>query len=82
MSSTNEQQPDQQRIVATLAAQCRVPIGEMAALYEHARAELALGAHVTKYLHIFATRNVLDALHRREPDVANPTPGAAARLLA
>jgi hypothetical protein len=51
-------QPDPQRIVATLAHEFHVPIHEVAALYERERAELALGAHVAKYLHIFAIRNV------------------------
>jgi hypothetical protein len=66
MPATNEKQPDQKRIVASLAAECHLPIGEMATLYEHERAELALGAHITKYLHIFATRNVLDVLRQRD----------------
>jgi Protein of unknown function (DUF3562) len=65
MPSTNEKQPDQMRIVAALASECRVPIGEMAALYEHQRAELALGAHITKYIHIFAIRKVLEIVHER-----------------
>jgi len=37
-------------------------LGEMAALYEHARAELAPGAHITKLLHVFATRSVRKSL--------------------
>lgn len=66
MPTMNEKQPDQKRIVAALASECHVPIGEMATLYEHERAELALSAHITKYLHIFATRNVLEILRRRD----------------
>ena len=65
MPAMFEKEPDQNRLVALLAAECHVPIGEMATLYEHERAELALGAHITKYLHIFATRNVMDILERR-----------------
>jgi Protein of unknown function (DUF3562) len=68
MPTTNENQPDQKRIVASLALECRVPIGEMAALYEHERAELALGAHITKYIHIFATRKVLENHRERGLD--------------
>jgi hypothetical protein len=68
MPSTIEKQPDQKRIVASLAAEFHVPIGEMATLYEHERAELALGAHITKYIHIFATRNVLETLRERGLD--------------
>jgi len=55
-----------ERIVSSLATQRHLPIGDMATLYEHERAELALGAHITKYLHIFATRNVLDVLRQRD----------------
>jgi len=68
MPATIEKEPDQQRLVALLAAECHVPVGEMAMLYEHERAQLALGAHITKYLHIFATRNVLELLERRGLD--------------
>lgn len=66
MSSTNEKQPDQGRIVASLASECHLPIAEMAMLYEQERAELAPVAHITKYLHIFATRNVLESLRRQD----------------
>jgi hypothetical protein len=65
MSASNEKQPDQGRIVASLAVECRMPVGEMAALYERERAKLAVGAHLTKFLHIFATRNVVEILRRR-----------------
>lgn len=65
MSASNEKQPDQGRIVASLAVECHMPFGEMAALYEHERAELAVGAHLTRFLHIFATRNVLEVLRLR-----------------
>jgi hypothetical protein len=65
MSASLEKQPDQGRIVASLAAEWHVPVDEMAALYEHERAKLAEGAHFTKFLHIFATRNVLEILRQR-----------------
>jgi hypothetical protein len=65
MPASPDKQPDQKRIVAALAVKCHMPVGEMAALYEHERAELALGAHITKFLHIFATRNVLEILRKR-----------------
>ena len=67
MPAPHEKQPDEKRIVATLAAECHVPINEVAILYEHERAELALGARVTKFLHIFAIRNVLEILRARVP---------------
>jgi hypothetical protein len=66
MPAPHETQPDQKRIVATLAAECQVPIDEMATLYEHERAELALGARITKFLHIFAIRNVQEILRARD----------------
>lgn len=74
MPATIQKQPDQNRIVASLASECRVPIGEMTALYEHERAELALGAYITRYLHIFATRNVLEVLRRRDLDKQSSAP--------
>ena len=68
MPASHEKQPEQGRIVASLAIECHMPVGEMAALYEHERAELALGAHITKFIHIFATRNVLEILRKRGLD--------------
>jgi hypothetical protein len=63
MMTTKAGKPiDQKRIVARLAAKCHVPVGEMATLYETERAKLAAGAHITKYLDVFATRHVLEAL--------------------
>ena len=68
MPASREKQPDQGRIVASLAVECHVPVAEMAALYEHERADLALSARITKFLHIFATRNVLEILRKRGLD--------------
>ena len=82
MPSTNQKQPDQERIVASLATECHLPIGEMATLYEHERAALALGAHITKYLHIFATRNVLDVLRQRDLNKQASAAGLPASLAA
>ena len=82
MPSTNQKQPDQERIVASLATECHLPIGEMATLYEHERSELALGAHITKYLHIFATRNVLDVLRKRDLKKQASAAGLPASLAA
>ena len=65
MPNIKEKQPDQNRIVASLASEFHVPIAEMTRLYEHERAELAVGAHVTKYLDIFTTRNVQEILRQR-----------------
>jgi hypothetical protein len=57
--------PDQKRIVAALASQCHMTIDEMTTLYERERAQLALGAHIIKFLDIFATRHVLEAFRMR-----------------
>lgn len=65
MPNMNLLQPDQSRIVESLALECHISVTEMANLYEGARAELALGARITKYLHIFAIRNVLETFDRR-----------------
>jgi hypothetical protein len=80
MPAAKDKQPDQSRIVASLAKECHVPIGEMAALYEHELAELASGARITKYLHIFATRKVLEVLHQRDLDKEISAPGTCALL--
>jgi hypothetical protein len=75
MPSQNEKLPDQAQIVASLAAECHVPVGDMALLYEHERMALAQGAHLTKFLHIFAIRNVLEILRKRDlaKEVWQPT---------
>jgi hypothetical protein len=81
MTASHEKQPDQGQIVASLAVACHLPVAEMAALYETERAELAFGARITKFLHIFATRNVLEILRQRELD-KQPSTSADAALLA
>jgi hypothetical protein len=58
-----------------------MPVGEMAALYEQERAKLATGAHITKFLHIFATRKVLEILSKRGPE-RRPAGRAKPALLA
>lgn len=68
MSAPAEKQPDQSRIVAFLAKESQQPVADVAELYEHERAELALGARVTKFLHIFAIRNVQKILRQRAAD--------------
>jgi hypothetical protein len=73
---------DQKRIVALLAAESQMSIDDMAALYERERAELALGARNTTFLHIFATRNVQEVLRRRSLDKKALTPAGSARLAA
>ena len=86
MSAAQEQQPDHKRIVASLAEESQVPVEDVVELYEHEYAELAIGAHITKFLHIFAIRNVQEILRRRGIDrlakraAGGPRP-AAERLL-
>lgn len=60
-----DRQPDQKRIVAFLAQESHLSIDDVATLYERERATLALGAHLAKFLHIFAIRNVQDILRER-----------------
>jgi hypothetical protein len=70
MPSKPAKYPDQKqkRIVARLAAQCQVPVDEMAALFETERAKLAAGAHITKFLDVFATRHILENIRLRALD--------------
>ena len=68
MNIAADKQPDPARIVAVLAQEAHRPVAEVADLYAHAHAELALGAHITKFLHIFAIRNVQDILRRQARD--------------
>jgi hypothetical protein len=65
MSTQADRLPDQMRIVAALASQCHMTIDEMTTLYERERAQLALGAHIIKFLDIFATRHILEAFRVR-----------------
>ena len=80
MPPAKEKEPDQKRIIALLAKECQMPVGEMTTLYELERAELASGAHITKYLHIFATRKVLEILHQRDLDKEISAPGKSALI--
>jgi|NGEPerStandDraft_6_1074524.scaffolds.fasta_scaffold03677_2 hypothetical protein len=74
----HDKQPDQKRIVAFLAEESHMPIDDVATLYEHERAELALGAHIAKFLHVFAIRNVQEILRKRgRDDRALTSPGSA-----
>ncbi len=68
MLARQDRQPDQKRIVAFLARESRVPIEDVAKLYEHERAELAVGARLTTFLHVFAIRNVQEILRKRSAD--------------
>lgn len=80
MPAPQEKQPDQKRIVAFLAEQAHVPVDDVATLYEHERAELATGAHITRFLHIFAIRNVQEILRKRIARERTTTLGRAVPL--
>jgi hypothetical protein len=65
MSTKAGKPPDQRRIVAALASQCHTTVDEMTTLYERERAQLALGAHIIKFIDIFTTRHILEAFRLR-----------------
>jgi len=54
-----------QRAIESLAEESRVPVNEVARLYEDARAELEAGARIRSFLGIFALRNVRKTLRER-----------------
>jgi len=56
----------QQRSIEFLAEESRVPIDEIAQLYEVERAALEMGARITRFLPIFALRKVRAALRQRD----------------
>jgi hypothetical protein len=72
-----EKSPDlkQKRVLARLAAQYHVPVAELTTLFETERSKLAAGAHITKFLDVFATRHVLEAMQLRV--TAKPVPTSA-----
>ncbi len=74
-----EKSADQTRIVALLAQEAHLRVDDVAKLYEHERAELAACAHVSKFVHIFATRNVQEVLRQR--GIEKPALFAAGRVL-
>ena len=80
MPAPHEKPPDQKRIVATLAEESHMPVDDVTRLYEHERAELAVGAHITKFLHVFAIRNVQEILRKRNLDKQTLALGATPLL--
>ena len=59
-----------QRIVMSLANEAKVPVEEIAQLYEDKHAELDSEARIKSFLPIFAIRGVQDALRRRRSSSA------------
>ena len=74
---TPDSELDQSRTVVRLAEEFHAPVDAVAAMYERERADLANGARVTTFLHIFAVRNVEDALRVRRSGESSVTSGAA-----
>ena len=58
--------------VELLARESKVPAAEVARLYEHARAELEVGARIKSFLGIFALRRVRRILRQRETSSTVP----------
>lgn len=86
MSAPEEKQPDQQGIVALLAQEREVPVDDVARRCEHGHAALAIGAHITSFLHSFATRDPREILRNRGVEglalpAAGRPPLVAQRLL-
>lgn len=65
MAPSKYERPDQGKIVSRLAAEFELTLDEVTALYDCECATLAIGAHVTKFLHIFAIRHVQEALQKQ-----------------
>ena len=81
MSASQERQQDQhKRIVAFLAQDSDVPIADVATLFEHGRAELAVGARITTFLNIFAICHVQVILRMRSSDKRTVTFGGVSPL--
>jgi len=77
MTASADKQPDQTRIVSFLAEESHRPVADVALLYERERAELASIAHITKFLHIFAIRNVQGILHQQALVESGAQPAAS-----
>lgn len=71
------QESDRKRTLAVLAEQFHAPVGDVAALYERERADLACGARVMTFLDIFVVRKVEDALRQRGRDEPASTSSAS-----
>ena len=61
-----------QRAIELLARESRVPIEEVARLYEGKRAELEFGARMTSFVPIFAIRRVREMLRQRTAGMRTP----------
>lgn len=62
----------QQRAIELLARESRLPINEVAQLYEDERAGLAVDARITRFLPILALRKVRALLRQRSIGIRAP----------
>lgn len=65
MDTDGSKESYQQRAIEYLSKESLVPIDEVEELYEHERAELAVGARIIGFLPILAIRKVRAALRQR-----------------
>ncbi len=65
MFAEQGKQADRKRLVEFLSQESKVPIDEVAHLYEDELAELDIGARIKSFLPIFAIRNVQETLRKR-----------------
>ena len=65
MYADHSKESHHQRTIEFLAREARVPVDEVAQLYEDARAKLEVGARIRSFLGIFAIRNVRKMLRQR-----------------
>lgn len=77
MPAPHETPPGQKQTMTMLAREAQVPVSYVEMLYEHERTELADSAHITTFLHIFATRNVQEILRRRGLIDQSPPPATS-----
>ena len=68
MSAPPAKELDPKRSIALLAQKSQLPVDDVVRLYEQERDELATGARVTTFLHIFALRKVQEILRKRSAD--------------
>ena len=65
MYAARSEESHQQRAIESLSKESRIPLDQVAKLYERERAELAVGARITAFLPILAIRKVRAALRLR-----------------
>jgi hypothetical protein len=74
MHADHRKRSHHQRAIEFLASESRVPIAEVARLYEDALVKLEVGARVKSFLGIFAFRKVRKTLRERSGGAARKAP--------